>query len=52
MKTIEELKSSIVNINYIIENIIGEAKVGKSAMAQQKSKFSCEWYFFSRLKIK
>ena len=44
MKTIEELKCSIVNINYIIENMIrenglycllGEAKVGKSAMALQ-----------------
>ena len=44
MKTIEELKCSIVDINYIIENMIrenglycllGEAKVGKSAMALQ-----------------
>lgn len=44
MKTIEELKSSIVDINYIIENMIrenglycllGEAKVGKSAIALQ-----------------
>lgn len=44
MKTIEELNSSIVKINYIIENMIrenglycllGEAKVGKSAMALQ-----------------
>lgn len=44
MKTIEELKCSIVNIDYIIENMIcenglycllGEAKVGKSAMALQ-----------------
>ena len=42
MKTIEELRSSIVDMNYIIENMIresglycllGEAKVGKSAMA-------------------
>lgn len=44
MQTIEELRSSIVDINYIIENMIrenglycllGEAKVGKSAMALQ-----------------
>lgn len=44
MKTIEELKNSIVYINYIIENMIrenglycllGEAKVGKSALALQ-----------------
>lgn len=44
MKTIEELKSSIVEINYILENMIrenglycllGEAKVGKSALALQ-----------------
>ena len=44
MKTIEELRNSIVDINYIIENMIrenglycllGEAKVGKSAMALQ-----------------
>ena len=44
MKTIEELRSSIVDVNYIIENMIrenglycllGEAKVGKSAMALQ-----------------
>ena len=44
MKTIEELRSSIVDINYIIENMIrenglycllGEAKVGKSAMVLQ-----------------
>lgn len=44
MKTIEELKSSIVDINYITQNMIrenglycllGEAKVGKSAMALQ-----------------
>ena len=44
MKTFEELKCSIVDINYIIENMIrenglycllGEAKVGKSAFALQ-----------------
>ena len=44
MKTIEELKCSIVDINYIIEDMIrenglycllGEAKVGKSAIALQ-----------------
>lgn len=44
MKTIEELRSNIVDINYIIKNMIrknglycllGEAKVGKSAMALQ-----------------
>ena len=44
MKTITELKSSIVEMDYIIENMIrenglycllGEAKVGKSAMALQ-----------------
>ncbi len=44
MKTITELKSSIVEMNYIIENMIrknglycllGEAKVSKSAMALQ-----------------
>lgn len=44
MKTIEELKCSIVDINYVLENMIrenglycllGEAKVGKSAMALQ-----------------
>ena len=42
MKTIEELRSSIVDMNYIIQDMIrenglycllGEAKVGKSAMA-------------------
>lgn len=44
MKTIEELKNSIVDINYIIDNMIrenglycllGEAKVGKSSLALQ-----------------
>lgn len=45
MKTIEELKNSIVDINYIIENMIrenglycllGEAKVGKSVCSNSK----------------
>ena len=50
MKTIEELRSSIVDMNYIIENMIrenglycllGEAKVGKSAMALQIANSIC-----------
>ncbi len=44
MKTIEELKCNIIDINYIIEDMIrenglycllGETKVGKSAIALQ-----------------
>lgn len=50
MKTFEELKNSIVDINYIIENMIrenglycllGEAKVGKSALALQIANSVC-----------
>lgn len=50
MKTIEELSNSIVDINYVIENMIrenglycllGEAKVGKSAMALQIANSVC-----------
>lgn len=59
MKTIAELKSSIVEINYIIENMIrenglycllGEAKVGKSAMALQIANSVANGIFFLNLR--
>lgn len=59
MKTIEELKNSIVNINYIIENMIrenglycllGEAKVGKSAFALQLANSVANGFPFLDLK--
>ena len=59
MKTIEELKNSIVDINYIIENMIrenglycllGEAKVGKSALALQIANSVCNGIPFLNLK--
>lgn len=59
MKTIEELRSSIVDMNYIIENMIrenglycllGEAKVGKSAMALQIANSICNGIPFLDLK--
>ena len=59
MKTIEELRSSIVDMNYIIENMIrenglycllGEAKVGKSAMALQIANSICNGIPFLGLK--
>ena len=59
MKTIEELKCSIVDINYIIENMIrenglycllGEAKVGKSAMALQIANSVANGIYFLDLK--
>lgn len=59
MKTIEELRSSIVDMNYIIENMIcenglycllGEAKVGKSAMALQIANSVCNGIPFLDLK--
>ncbi len=59
MKTIEELRSSIVDMNYIIENMIrenglycllGEAKVGKSAMALQIANSICNNIPFLDLK--
>lgn len=58
MKTIEELKNSIVDINYIIENMIrenglycllGEAKVGKSALALQIANSVCNGIPFLNL---
>ena len=59
MKTIEELRSSIVDMNYIIEDMIrenglycllGEAKVGKSAMALQIANSTCNGISFLDLK--
>ena len=59
MKTIEELKNSIIDINYIIENMIrenglycllGEAKVGKSALALQIANSVCNGITFLNLK--
>ena len=59
MKTIEELRSSIVDMNYIIEDMIrenglycllGEAKVGKSAMALQIANSICNGISFLDLK--
>ena len=59
MKTIEELRSSIVDMNYIIQDIIrenglyfllGEAKVGKSAMALQIANSICNGIPFLDLK--
>ena len=59
MKTIEELKNSIVDINYIIENMIrenglycllGEAKVGKSVLALQIANSVCNGIPFLNLK--
>ena len=59
MKTIEELSNSIVDINYVIENMIrenglycllGEAKVGKSAMALQIANSVCNGIPFLNLK--
>ena len=59
MKTIEELKCSIVDINYIIEDIIrenglycllGEAKVGKSAIALQIANSVANGFSFLNLK--
>ena len=59
MKTIEELRSSIVDMNYIIEDMIrenglycllGEAKVGKSAMALQIANSTCNGILFLNLK--
>ncbi len=59
MKTIEELRSSIVDMNYIIEDMIrenglycllGEAKVGKSAMALQIANSVCNGILFLDLK--
>lgn len=59
MKTIEELKCSIVDINYIIENMIrenglycllGEAKVGKSAIALQIANSVANGFPFLNLK--
>lgn len=61
MKTIEELKNSIVDINYIIENMIrknglycllGEAKVGKSALALQIANSVCNGIPFLNLKTR
>ena len=58
MKTIEELKNSIVDINYIIENMIrenglycllGEAKVGKSTLALQIANSVCNGIPFLNL---
>ena len=60
MKTIEELKSSIVDINYIIEDMIrenglycllGEAKVGKSAMALQIANSVANGFPFLNLNV-
>lgn len=60
MKTIEELKSSIVDINYIIEDMIrenglycllGEAKVGKSAMALQIANSVANGFSFLNLNV-
>lgn len=59
MKTIEELRSSIVDMNYILEDMIrenglycllGEAKVGKSAMALQIANSVCNGIPFLDLK--
>ena len=59
MKTIEELRSSIVDMNYIIQDMIrenglycllGEAKVGKSAMALQIANSICNGILFLDLK--
>ena len=59
MKTIEELKCSIVDINYIIEDMIrenglycllGEAKVGKSAIALQIANSVANGFPFLNLK--
>ena len=59
MKTIEELKCSIVDINYIIKDMIrenglycllGEAKVGKSAIALQIANSVCNGISFLNLK--
>lgn len=60
MKTIEELKSSIVDINYIIEDMIrenglycllGEAKVGKSALALQITNSVANGFPFLNLNV-
>ena len=59
MKTIEELSNSIVDINYVIENMIrenglycllGEAKVGKSALALQIANSVCNGIPFLNLR--
>lgn len=59
MKTIEELKCSIVDINYIIEDtirenglycLLGEAKVGKSAIALQIANSVANGFPFLNLK--
>ena len=60
MKTIEELRNSIVDINYVIENMIrenglycllGEAKVGKSALALQIANSVCNGIPFLNLRL-
>ena len=59
MKTIEELKCSIIDINYIIEDMIrenglycllGETKVGKSAIALQiANSVANKFWWFKRI---